>query len=213
MILPSDEDPREDGDARPPEESEEALPWAHEPEPPGFFGEEEAGIEPAAGAVHNPAPPGWREDLREDLEDALAELKQIEDPAQDFDPPEPPDLFTFYGELVAMRNEMRAIGGAVSQLLPGQSQELPGGAQEIIAAVIDAWDHLESGAKEHLPVLAPVLKAAGLTHIKIKAGAAFDSATMTTTDKARPGSRVAREVFSGWIWNGLVVRKALVALK
>ena len=90
MILPSDDDSRKDDDARSKDEGDEKLPWEGEPDPPGFFGEEEPD-DPAAGSVHNPAPPGWREDLKEDLADALSELKEIEDPAEDFDPPEPPD--------------------------------------------------------------------------------------------------------------------------
>lgn len=213
MILPSDEDPRKDDDARSKGEGDDdKLPWENDPDPPGFFGADEP-EEPAGASVHNPAPPGWREDLQEDLEDALAELKEIEDPAEDFDPPEPPDLFTFYGELVAMRNEMRAIGGAVAQLIPGAPTGLPGGIQEILASIIDVSDGLEERGKEHLPLLTPLLKAAGLTRIKVKAGAAFDAASMSTDDKVRTGSKVAREIFSGWIWNNVVIRPAVVKLK
>lgn len=212
MILPSDEDSRNEDEARSKDEGDDKLPWESEPDPPGFFGEEESD-DPPTGSVHNPAPPGWRQDLKEDLADALTELKEIEDPAEDFDPPEPPDLFTFYGELVAMRNEMRNLGGAVAQAIPGVGGGLPNGGQEVVAALVRAWDDLEEKAKEHLPLLAPAMKAAGLVRIKVKAGGVFDPASMTTDDKARTGSKVAREVFSGWIWNGAVVRPAHVALK
>jgi len=212
MILPSDGDPRNDDDARSKDEDDDKLPWESEPDPPGFFGEPEPD-DSAAGTVHNPAPPGWRDDLKEDLADALAELKQIEDPDEDFDPPEPPDLFTFYGELVAMRNEMRGMGGALAQLLPGMAGGLPNSGQDVVAALVKVWDDLEENAKTHLPLLAPAMKAAGLTRIKVKAGGAFDAASMTTDDKVRTGSKVAREIFSGWIWNGAVVRPAHVALK
>jgi hypothetical protein len=212
MILPSDEDPRKDDDARRRDEGDDALPWANEPEPPGFFGEEET-TNPAAGSVHNPAPPGWREDLREDLADALAELKEIEDPAEDFDPPEPPDLFTFYGELVAMRSDLRNMGGLLSQALPGAAADMTGSLQDAITALVKAHDELEETGKTFLPVLAPAIKAVGLKRVKVKVGAAFDPVSMTTDDKPGTGSRVAQELFSGWLLNGIIIRPAHVALK
>jgi hypothetical protein len=212
MILPSDDDPRKDDDARPPDEGDDKLPWENEPDPPGFF-DEDPSDDPATGTVHKPAPPGWREDLREDLADALAELKEIEDPAEEFDPPEPPDLYTFYSELVTMRNDLRTIGVCLTQLLPSGSPALPAGGQELVVALVKAWDDLEEASKPLLPLLAPVMKAAGLTRVKVKSGAAFDAATMTTDDKPRPASKVARELFAGWVWNGTLIRPAHVALK
>jgi hypothetical protein len=212
MILPSDDDSRKDDDAAPANEGDDKLPWEGDPDPPGFFGEESAD-DPAAGTVHNPAPPGWREDLREDLADALAELKEIEDPAEDFDPPEPPDLYTFYSELVTMRNDLRTIGSCLTQLVPPEAAAGPADAQKVVAALVKAWDDMEETAKAHQPILTPVMKAAGLTRIKVKAGGSYDPAAMTTDDKLRSGSKVAREIFSGWVWNGIVVRPAHVALK
>lgn len=212
MILPSDEDSRPpDG----PGEPDDPPPWPVEPEPPGFFGEEEHADPSASATVHNPAPEGWREDLSEDLDDALDELKEIEDPAEDFDPPEPPDLFAFYGELVAMRNDFRRGAAALAQSLhPGAAgAELPRGGQEVVAALVKLHDDFSDTNKALVPLLAPAMKAAGLVRIKVKAGANFDPALMSTDDKVRPGCRIAREIYSGWYWNGLVIRTVHVALK
>lgn len=56
------------------------------------------------------AAPGWREDLMTELVDSVVDLREIEDPDDEYDPPEPPDLYTFFGELAALRNEMRRNG-------------------------------------------------------------------------------------------------------
>ena len=212
MILPSDEDSRKPDDS----DADDALPWENEPEPPGFFGDAPETTDPESPTVHHPAPEGWREDLREDLEDALGELKEIEDPDEDFDPPEPPDLFAFYGELVAMRHDFRLAAGTISHTLQsglaGQPAEPPV-KHELIAALVKLHDDLEDTDKTLLPSLAPVMKAAGLVRIKFKTGAAFDSSMMSTDDKVREGSKVAREIFCGWKWNDLLIRQAHVALK
>ena len=217
MILPSDEDSRKPNDPDPPgKEPDDELPWEGGPkDPPGFFGEEEddeAGD--GSGKVQSPAPPGWREELKEDLSDAIADLKEIEDPAEDFDPPEPPDLFTFYGELAALRNEMRRASRQNAEAF----QQLTGGTPKLKAAltgkplaeaVVNLFDHLEAMEKGLLPQLAPVMKLAGLQRVKTK-GADFDPATMTTGDTEPAGAKVIRERMSGWLWNGEVLRPALV---
>lgn len=56
------------------------------------------------------AGPGWRQELMRELVDSISDLREIEDPDDEYDPPEPPDLYTFFGELAALRNEMRRSG-------------------------------------------------------------------------------------------------------
>ena len=219
MILPSDEDPRKPGDPDPPgKEPDDALPWESGPDdPPGFFGEEEDDESgDGSGKVQSPAPPGWREELKEDLDDAIADLKEIEDPAEDFDPPEPPDLFTFYGELVALRNEMRRASRenaeAFQQLTGGKSKPVvPRTGKPLAEALMMLFDYLEAMEKSLLPQLAPVMKLAGLQRVKTK-GVDFDAATMTTGEKATAGAKVIRENMSGWLWNGELLRPAQVTV-
>ena len=185
MILPSDEDSRKPREPDPPGmDPEDALPWNDDDDPPGFFDDDgEDAPTDATNQVQSPAPPGWREDLKEDLDDAIAELKEIEDPAEDFDPPEPPDLFTFYGELVALRSEMRRASRKTTEAL----QQVTGGkpapsaaatGQQLATALVHLHDHLEATEKGLLPQLTPLLKLAGLQRVKTK-GADFDGATMS----------------------------------
>ena len=219
MILPSDEDSRKPGDSDPPDKDpDDVLPWdSGADDPPGFFGDEEDD-EPGdtSGAVQSPAPPGWREDLKEDLDDAIAELKEIEDPSEDFDPPEPPDLFTFYGELVALRNEMRRASRKATEVFQQMGAgklkpEVSASGKALAEALVHHFDVLQAAEKGLLPPLAPVMKLAGLQRVKTK-GADFDPATMTTPQKAGAGAKVAHELVSGWLWNGTLLRPAEVTL-
>jgi hypothetical protein len=57
------------------------------------------------------SPEEWREQLREELIGAIEDLKNFPDPDTDFDPPDPPDLYSFYSELLAMRKELRKAHG------------------------------------------------------------------------------------------------------
>ena len=218
MILPSDEDSRTPRDPDPSgQDPDEATPWTDDDEddPPGFFGDEgDDAPGDDAGKVQSPAPPGWREDLKEDLDDAIAELKEIEDPGEDFDPPEPPDLFTFYGELVALRNEMRRASRktveAVQQLTTGKPKpESPAEGKALVEALVNLFDHLSAMEPVLLPQLAPVMKLARLQRVKTK-GADFDPATMTSGENSKSDAKVIRELVSGWLWNGEVLRPAKV---
>jgi hypothetical protein len=220
MILPSDETPRQ------PDDPDDLPPWHNEPEPPGFFGEEEDD----EAKVHNPAPEGWREELSADLADALHELKEIEDPAEEFDPPEPPDLFTFYSDLVAIRQDLHGMNAAAAAwlktMVTGKPGELPddskpsargrkgpGDSTQLLEAVIQLHDEV---ASSHLPLpakLLALLKLLGLERIPASPGQLFDPETMRTKDKAKPGSRVTAELQSGWSWNRTLLRPALVSLK
>ena len=219
MILPSDDDSRKPGDSDPSgQDPDDALPWeAGADDPPGFFGDDEE-EEPGdpSGKVQSPAPPGWREDLKEDLDDAIAELKEIEDPSEDFDPPEPPDLFTFYGELVALRSEMRRASRKTTEALQQVTGFKPPPAaaatgQQLAAALVNLHDHIEAMEKGLLPQLTPLLKLTGLQRVKTK-GADFDPATMTTGDPSATTGKVTREIQSGWLLNGVLVRPAKVTI-
>ncbi len=219
MILPSDEDSRKPRDTDPPgKDPDDALPWSDDDDdPPGFFDDdgEDAPVD-ATNQVQAPAPPGWREDLKEDLDDAIAELKEIEDPAEEFDPPEPPDLFTFYGELVALRNEMRRASRKATEVFQQMGAgklkpEVSAAGKSLAEALVHHFDVLQAAEKGLLPPLAPVMKLAGLQRVKTK-GADFDPATMTTPQKAGAGAKVAHELVSGWIWNGTLLRPAEVTI-
>src|SRR6187397_802862 len=101
MILPSDGDPpprRKDDkkDDPDPQEPEMEAWWE---ENAGNGGGEEDGDEEDDLPDHEPvlksvAGPGWREELVRELAEGLADLHEIEDPDEEYDPPEPPDLYT-----------------------------------------------------------------------------------------------------------------------
>ena len=218
MILPSDEDSRKPREPDPPGmDPEDALPWNDDDDPPGFFDDDgEDAPTDATNQVQSPAPPGWREDLKEDLDDAIAELKEIEDPSEDFDPPEPPDLFTFYGELVALRNEMRRASRKATevfqQMSPGKPKpEVTASGKTLAKALVHFFDLLQEMDNGLLSQLTSVMKLAGLQRVKTK-GADFDPATMTAPGKPVAGAKVISEGISGWIWNGEVLRHAEVTI-
>jgi hypothetical protein len=213
MILPSDEDSRKPGDAKPQGGSGEdpALPW-DEDIPPGFSvgdDDDDEDSDPYGDSpkVESPAPPGWREELKEALLEAIDDLREIEDPAEDFDPPEPPDLFTFYGELVAMRHEMRKNARRPAE--PVRKAE-PEGFPPAVMALVYLYDRIGSSSKKVLPLLESALQQAGLRRIDTD-GAVFDAASMVTDGAApAPGAKVTRELEAGFVWNGLVLRPARV---
>jgi hypothetical protein len=214
MILPSEDDSRKPGDAKPPggsgEEPGAPMPWDAD-EPPGFTDEEnEEDSDPYGDGqkVESPAPPGWREDLKEALLEAVDDLREIEDPAEDFDPPEPPDLFTFYGELLAMRNEMRRSLRNVAKTPAAVPDGMPAAAM----ALLYLHDRISAGEKKVLPVVESAMKQAGMKRIKT-VGAAFDESTMVTDGEApAKGAKVSRELEAGFIWNGQVLRPARVVV-
>ncbi|HEX2750216.1 MAG TPA: nucleotide exchange factor GrpE [Verrucomicrobiales bacterium] len=222
MILPSDEDSRNPGDARPSggsgEDNPAPMPWDAD-SPSGFDDDDEEESSDPYGdgqKVESPAPPGWREDLKEALLEAVDDLREIEDPAEDFDPPEPPDLFTFYGELVAMRNEMRRNARRQAEASrkadPGKAAEPDPDNTQPVLALIYLFDRIAAGEKKVLPLLDSAMKQAGLQRIRTK-GAAFDAATMVT-DGAAPAAdaKVSSELEAGFLWKGQVLRPARVAI-
>jgi len=223
MILPSDDDSRKPGDAQPPggagDEPAAPMPWDADL-PPGFpddDDDDDEDSEPygAGQKVESPAPPGWREDLKEALLEAVDDLREIEDPAEDFDPPEPPDLFTFYGELVAMRNEMRRSARRPAETprkpeagkVPGADAENP---QSAVMALVYLHDRIPAGAKKVMPLLESAMQQAGIHRIKT-VGALFDSTVMVADGEApAAGARVSRELEAGFLWNEQVLRPARV---
>lgn len=257
MILPSDSDPppdRNDGkdpdpapwwedpslsepdddeetDSDEEEEDEDADPedlsWLGDPNDPN-------GPEPPPG-LQSLAGPGWRQDLYKDLVESLRDLEAIEDPDDEFTPPEPPDLFTFFGELAALRNELRLQGqrsnDSLSQLEKtltpllrpaNKSSKTPApkspGAWpvETCLALLNAWDLLPQASSPTAfgTSFQPLFQAAGLTRIPAL-GLPFDSATMTRADTApapknTPPGTVLKELQSGFLHEGQLLRPALV---
>lgn len=179
--------------------------WWHVPDPSGAGGYDpdlHPGQEPQEELpppLQSVAGPGWRTDLYKDLVESLHDLAAIEDPDDEFSPPEPPDLYTFFGELAALRHELRhqgkrtadGLGQLDKTLAPLLAAGLPAKAQSAAAAVeawpletslalVSAWDllpHAASG-RAFAATLEPLLKAAGLTRIET-AGRIFDPALMT----------------------------------
>lgn len=193
------------------------MPWEGEHEPPGYFGDDGDGPDPYGDAskVQSPAPPGWREELKDALVEAVDDLKEIEDPAEDFDPPEPPDLFTFYGELVAVRNELRRGARrsteALQQLTAGSKSTASQSAQPAVMAMVYLWDRVNGGETKLLPLLDSAMRQAGIQRVATR-DASFDPATMVTDAPVSAGAKVTRELEAGFLWNGLLLRPARVEL-
>lgn len=212
MILPSDETPEKPGDSEPDDDFAWAAGAAPEGVPPAF-------ADPyGPGGVEHPAPPGWREDLKRSVLEALKDISIIEDPAQDFDPPEPPDLFMFFGELAALRNEMRRgqkkLADNVSKLAatgggsPAAIDTAP--AHELVAL----YDSIV--AEGQVPSAAPLVEAAlvraGILRIPVQAGQVFDPAVMGSVSGKVPAktAKVKSVQRAGFTWQGRLLRPALV---
>lgn len=114
MILPSDDDstpenrprPRkpepspdpfaEDGD----DESEEKFPW----EGSGIWSPE-SDIEESQFLPSS----DWREELMRELVDSMEQLENFPDPDSEYDPPDPPDLYAFFSQLLAMGQDLKSL--------------------------------------------------------------------------------------------------------
>lgn len=152
------------------------------------------------------APPGWREALYKDLLDSLRDIREIEDPDDEFSPPEPPDLYTFFGELAALRHDLQkrglqtgkhpqeSQGSSTAKRSSGKNQSTPAGNQiwspELCLSLISLWDLLPAdlGSASRKTALHPLLEAANLQPIPA-VGLAFDPAWMTLAgeEPAPPG--------------------------
>ena len=217
MILPSDDDarkpgrgdpdpswndpspeskrPQDDTGHNPPssEENDDGFSMADDQDDPSFHDD---GTLPLSSGIKAPAPPGWREDLRDELDDALDELAEIEAPTQDFDPPDPPDLFTFYGELAAIRNELRRafrrssetaekFGGALQALSSGP--QTPINNRSLGLALVALADRIAEAPPPVAAALQTALRAAGVAAIET-IGKPFDPTTMSMVATAPPPS-------------------------
>ena len=211
MILPSEDDSRKPGESGPPDNPGDGL---ESSEASGDFDDdtddEHAG---ETGHVQSPAPPGWRAELQAAVLEAIDELKEIEDPEEEFDPPEPPDLFTFYSELVAMRNELRRGARlspeALRQLAAGNEKLAgTGGPQRLAMALVYLHDRL-SGDRKMLTVVESAMFQANIQRVRTK-DAVFDPETMVCDDTIGAGAKVKRELEAGFLWNGNVLRPARV---
>jgi hypothetical protein len=249
MILPSDSDlppDRNDGD-EPSEEPDDAINWweagdddEQDPDLAGLPDElddvPDELDDPNAPQLQSVAGPGWRNDLYKDLIESLRDLEAIEDPDDEFSPPEPPDLYTFFGELAAIRQEFRHDGQRTHETLTKLATFLPSapgsGAPvrrsgksgsspeawplETCLALVSTWDLLPqataAGAFESS--LNPLLQAAGLTRVPT-VGQPFDPATMTLAGtepgpKKSPSGKVLREISAGFLRAGVLLRPASV---
>ncbi len=251
MILPSDSDlppDRNDGD-EPSEEPDDAINWweagdddEQDPDLAGLPDELDAVPDdlddPNAPQLQSVAGPGWRNDLYKDLIESLRDLEAIEDPDDEFSPPEPPDLYTFFGELAALRQEFRHDGQRTQEALTKLAKFIPdapvspapprrsgksgtGPAAEAwpletCLALLSTWDllPLATAAAAFESSLQPLLQAAGLTRIPT-AGKPFDPATMTLAGKEpapkkSPAGAVLREISAGFLRAGVLLRPASV---
>lgn len=215
MILPSDDDARKPGRGDPdpsrndpspeskrpqddagngppsPTESDDGFDLDDDQDDPAFHDDSQL---PLSSGIKAPAPPGWREDLRDELDDALDELAEIEDPTQDFDPPDPPDLFTFYGELAALRNELRRafrrssetaekFGGALQALAAGPHSHSSNRALGL--ALVALADRIAEAPTPVAAALQTALRAAGIEVIET-IGKPFDPSSMSMVATASP---------------------------
>ena len=252
MILPSDSDlpPDRNGGDDPSEEPDDATNWWEEGDDDPNAGPEGSMDDfdsipddlddPNAPQLQSVAGPGWRNDLYKDLIESLRDLEAIEDPDDEFAPPEPPDLYTFFGELAALRHEFRHDGLRTQQALAKLAQALPApsgsirrkgkrGPEETAAApepwpletclaLVSAWDllpHASSPAAFEASFL-PLFHAAGLTRI-LTFGKPFDPATMTMAGqepapKKSAAGTVLRETTAGFLRAGLLLRPAAVVI-
>lgn len=250
MILPSDSDPppdRNDGDDPSEEPDDDTNWWAEgddneaDPDLAGLPDDLDSIPDdlddPNAPQLQSVAGPGWRNDLYKDLIESLRDLEAIEDPDDEFAPPEPPDLYTFFGELAALRHEFRHDGQRTQQALAKLAQSLPAtippGSTRRKAkpgpegradpwpigtclAVISAWDLLPEATSilAYESSLQPLLQAAGLTRIPTL-GKPFDPATMTRAGSAPASSKIAHgtvveETSAGFLRAGILLRPAAV---
>ena len=253
MILPSDSDPppeRNDGE-NPASQPEEDNNWwtdsgdeESDSDPPSLPDDLDALPDdlddPNAPELQSVAGPGWRNDLYKDLIESLRDLEAIEDPDDEFAPPEPPDLYTFFGELAALRHEFRHDGLRTQQALAKLAQTLPAGAAptagirrkgksgseplaaaepwsiENCLALISAYDLLPKASSPAAfeDSFRPLLQAAGLAKIPAL-GKSFDSKTMTRigtepATKKAPPGTVVYESLSGFLRAGVLLRPASV---
>jgi hypothetical protein len=113
MILPSDDNSTPE--KKPRKRRPEGEP--NEPETPSFDAPPEDWspdemwdkfLEDALEDASLTSQEEWRELLKQELVSAVEDLENFPDPGTDFDPPDPPDLYHFYAEILAMRQESRA---------------------------------------------------------------------------------------------------------
>lgn len=213
MILPSDETPGKPEDSEPEDDFAWAAGSTPEEPPPAF-----ADPYGTQGGVEHPAPAGWREELKRSVLEAMKEIAVIEDPSQDFDPPEPPDLFMFFGELAALRGEMRRGHKKLADGVQKLAVSPAGGAEPVdnapaleLAALYDVII-TEGQAPSAAPLVEAALVRAGILMIPVQAGQPFDAACMTMAggkNPAKPG-KVKSVKRAGFTWRGRLLRPAVV---
>jgi len=257
MILPSDSDlPPDRNEGQSPNDPGE-IPWWEDPglsdedgtggkestkdeeEDSPFDDEDDDGeLPPQLASI---AGPGWRKELVMEILESLRDLEAIEDPDDEFAPPEPPDLYTFFGELAALRTELRHQGQRSNDSLNqldktlapllknaakpgkrGETASVAGGpyawSAEARLALISLWDLLPqaTAAAAYEASFAPLLTAAGMVRVTT-AAQPFDPATMTRTGtvpatKKHPAGHVVSETSTGFLYGGNLLRPAGVVV-
>ena len=151
MILPSDDNStpekrpksrKSDANPQPPagDEPEEAGAPAWMPEElwkqlPDMMGEASSLIDESE----------WREMLELELAESIKDLENFPDPECDFDPPDPPDLYAFHAELIALR---QAVKVSQEQTLKHLSGPKPGLSQALAVQLGLLAGELRAGGNE-----------------------------------------------------------------
>ena len=121
MILPSDDNstPRKKPGKRKPEPPASSSGEPVEPNIYEVLNKMHEAMGPLEGfPMQELEPHEWRELLKSELVRAVDDLENFPDPDTEFDPPDPPDLYSFYSELIALREDLseRPPGTATVQL-------------------------------------------------------------------------------------------------
>ena len=243
MILPSDSDPppeRKKGGGPPKNPDEDTSWWSddsgdddddgdeQDPDADADPDDDDDLDDPNAPDLITIAGPGWQKELYQDLVDCIADLKDIEDPDDDTVAPEPPDLYTFYGELAALRQEFRHDGERTQQALAKLTKTLPNPQAKVAPAapepwpvetclaLISAFDLLPTALSPtaYAATFRPLFTAAGLTKIHA-IGKPFNSALMTRAGtapatKKSPPDTVLQEITPGFLRAKTLLRPATV---
>lgn len=121
MILPSDDNstPRKKPEKRKPTPPASPSEPAAEPEMEEDFNSLFHDLGPLGhAATPEMIPEEWRKYLKSELVSSVEDLENFPDPEIGFDPPDPPDLYSFYSELIALREELAEREPAPSLQMP-----------------------------------------------------------------------------------------------
>jgi hypothetical protein len=205
MILPNEDNQAPGGDDDERDDVSDELDKVA-----AFFAKAAGKLPPSASQeITHPAPLGWREDLQRELLTAVAEIEMIEDPDEDFDPPDPPDLAYVSMQLAKLQHGVETASARETK-------------RRFTAAelMIDMHDQLgRASATDEVATLRILLKHA-LSALDIRVmsvvGKTFDDEKMElapTSPAPSKTSRVAKVLADGFTTNSkIVLRRAVVEL-